>query len=195
MYQVSTTGTDWGHRITADQLEETVRARIRPIRLMIFDVDGVLTGGQIIYHDDGSEIKMFDVQDGHGIKLLQRAGIDIALITGRYCRAVGHRAVGLKIARVYQGVHHKLEAYDQLRRETGLEDREIGYMGDDLIDIPVMRRVGLAVAVPNASPHVFRYAHYITRAKGGRGACRELCELILQVQGLWEDLTARYFEA
>jgi 3-deoxy-D-manno-octulosonate 8-phosphate phosphatase (KDO 8-P phosphatase) len=181
--------------ISADRLDQAVRGRMQPIRLMIFDVDGVLTGGQIVYHDDGAEMKAFDVQDGHGIKLLQRAGIDIALITGRYCRAVEHRAAGLKITRVYQGVHHKLEAYDQLRRETGLEDREIGYMGDDLIDIPVMRRVGLAVAVPNASRHVFPYAHYTSRSQGGRGACREVCELILQVQGRWEELTARYFEA
>jgi 3-deoxy-D-manno-octulosonate 8-phosphate phosphatase (KDO 8-P phosphatase) len=186
---------DREHKNTADQLDELVRERMRTIRLMIFDVDGVLTGGQIIYHDDGSEMKVFDVQDGHGIKLLQRAGIDVALVTGRYCRAVEHRAAGLKITRVYQAVHYKLEAYSQLRRETGLEDREIGYMGDDLIDIPVMRRVGLAVAVPGASPHVFPYAHYITRAQGGRGACRELCELILQVQGQWEELTVRYFEA
>lgn len=186
---------DREHEINADPLDEVVRERMRWIRLMIFDVDGVLTGGQIIYHDDGSEMKVFDVQDGHGIKLLQRAGIEIALITGRYCRAVEHRAAGLKIARVYQGVHYKLEAYDQLRRETGLEDREIAYMGDDLIDIPVMRRVGLAVAVPDASPHVFPFAHYTTHAQGGRGACRELCELILQAQGRWEDLTARYFEA
>jgi 3-deoxy-D-manno-octulosonate 8-phosphate phosphatase (KDO 8-P phosphatase) len=192
---VKTTGVDRGHGTTTDRLEEMLLERIRPIRLMIFDVDGVLTGGQIIYNDDGAETKIFDVQDGHGIKLLQRAGIEIALITGRYCRAVEHRAKGLKIARVHQGIHRKLDAYQQLCRETGLRDEQIGYMGDDLIDIPVMRRVGLAVAVPNASPHVFPYAHYTTRAKGGRGACRELCELILQTQGRWEEVTARYFEA
>jgi 3-deoxy-D-manno-octulosonate 8-phosphate phosphatase (KDO 8-P phosphatase) len=181
--------------ITAELLDEEVRGRMLPIRLMIFDVDGVLTGGQIIYHDDGSELKVFDVQDGHGIKLLQRAGIDIALITGRTCQAVQHRATGLGITRVYQGFHHKLEAYDQIRRETGLEDRELGYLGDDLIDIPVMRRVGLAVAVPNASYHVLPYAHYVTRAPGGNGACREVCELLMQVQGQWEKQTARYFES
>ncbi len=192
---VSPAGPEWAQKITAEQLDEAVRARVQPIRLMIFDVDGVLTGGQITYLDDGSELKVFDVQDGHGIKLLQRAGIEVALVTGRYCRAVEQRAIGLKITRVYQGVHYKLEAYDQLQRETGLEARQIAYMGDDLIDIPVMRRVGLAVAVPNASPHVFPYAHYITRAKGGQGACRELCEIILQVQGRWNELTARYFDA
>jgi 3-deoxy-D-manno-octulosonate 8-phosphate phosphatase (KDO 8-P phosphatase) len=179
--------------ITMDQLDETVRVRMLPIRLVIFDVDGVLTSGQIIYQDDGSEIKVFDVQDGHGIKLLQRAGIEVALITGRFCRAVEHRAAGLKITRVYQEVHYKLEAYEKILQETGLQDHELGYVGDDLIDIPVMRRVGLAIAVPDASHHVLPYAHYVTRAAGGRGACREVCELLLQVQGRWEPLTRRYF--
>ena len=179
--------------ITLDQLDEAVRGRMLPVRLVIFDVDGVLTSGQIIYQDDGSEIKVFDVQDGHGIKLLQRAGIEVALVTGRFCRAVEQRAAGLKITRVYQEIHYKLEAYEKILRETGLQDHEIGYMGDDLIDIPVMRRVGLAIAVPNASHHVLPYAHYVTRAAGGRGACREVCELLLQVQGHWEPLTRRYF--
>lgn len=162
--------------------------------MMIFDVDGVLTDGRIIYHDDGTEIKEFDVQDGHGLKLLQRAGgVDIALLTGRYCRAVEHRAAALGINRVHQNVKRKLDAYEKIILETGLTDREIGFVGDDLIDIPVMRRVGWAVAVPNAVSHVIPYAHYVTKAGGGHGACREICELILQVQGRWESVTARYF--
>jgi 3-deoxy-D-manno-octulosonate 8-phosphate phosphatase (KDO 8-P phosphatase) len=174
-------------------IDESLRSRILPVRLMIFDVDGVLTDGRIIYHDDGSEIKVFDVQDGHGIKLLQRSGIEIALITGRYCKAVEHRANGLGIKHVYQDMHFKLEAFDKILLDTGFKDEEVGYMGDDLIDIPVMRRTGFAVAVPNASCHVFPHAHHVTRATGGRGACREVCELILQVQGNWEKLTERYF--
>jgi 3-deoxy-D-manno-octulosonate 8-phosphate phosphatase (KDO 8-P phosphatase) len=174
-------------------LDDALRARMLPIRLMIFDVDGVLTDGRIIVCDDGSEIKAFDVQDGHGIKLLQRAGIEVALLTGRSCQAVERRAAGLGITRVVQGARDKLEAYAGIVAETGLQDREIGYVGDDLIDIPVMCRVGLSIAVPNASPHVLRYAHYTTRASGGRGACREICELLLQVQGHWERLTRRYF--
>ncbi len=161
---------------------------------MIFDVDGVLTDGRVIYHDDGSEIKAFDVQDGHGIKLLQRAGLEVALITGRHCAAVDHRARGLGIRRVFQGIHVKVEAYEQILSETGLADGQVGYMGDDLIDIPVMRRVGFSVAVPNSSPHVLPYAHYVTRASGGRGACREVCELLLKVQGLWDQVTGRYFK-
>jgi len=176
-----------------DDLEASLRARILPVRLMAFDVDGVLTDGRIIYQDDGSEIKAFDVQDGHGIKLLQRAGLEVALITGRSCRAVAHRAAGLGISRVYQGAIDKLEAYARLQAETGLRDEEIGFMGDDLIDIPLLRRVGFAVAVADAVSHVFPYAHYVTRSRGGYGAAREVCELILWVQGLWEKVTGRFF--
>lgn len=179
--------------MTADALDEAVRSRIKRLKIMIFDVDGVLTDGRIVYLDDGSEIKVFDVQDGHGIKLLQRAGFEVALLSGRYCRAVEQRAKGLGITRVYQGEKVKVDAYESILRETGLNDEEVGFVGDDLIDIPVMRRVGFAVAVPNASVHVLPYAHYVTRAAGGRGACREICELILQVQGLWDTVTLRYF--
>jgi len=175
-------------------MDKELRRRILPLRMMIFDVDGVLTDGRIIYHDDGSEIKEFDVQDGHGLKLLQRAGgVDIALLTGRYCRAVEHRAAALGISRVHQNVKRKLDAYEKILSETGLTDEEIGFAGDDLIDIPVMRRVGWAVAVANAVSHVMPYAHYVTKAGGGHGACREICELILQVQGRWESVTTRYF--
>ena len=174
-------------------MDEALRSRIIPVRLMIFDVDGVLTDGRIIYQDDGSEIKSFDVQDGHGIKLLQRSGIEVALVTGRFSRVVEHRARDLGIKRVYQNMHRKLEAYEKILVDTGLKDEEVGYMGDDLIDVPVMRCVGFAVAVPNAACHVMPYAHYVTRARGGRGACREICEMILQVQGRWEEVTERYF--
>ncbi|HOV87686.1 MAG TPA: HAD-IIIA family hydrolase [Syntrophobacteraceae bacterium] len=173
--------------------DEPIRARILPLRMMIFDVDGVLTDGRIIYLDDGRELKAFDVQDGHGIKLLQRAGIEVALISGRFSGAVEHRARGLGITRVYQDAKVKLEVYERLLSETDLRDEEVGFMGDDLIDIPVMRRVGFSVAVAGAVSHVFPYAHYVTKAAGGRGACREVCELILQVQNRWESVTQRYF--
>ncbi len=169
-----------------------LKQRILPVRMMIFDVDGVLTDGRVIYMDDGAEIKEFDAQDGHGIKLLQRAGIEVALISGRACRAVEHRALGLGIARVYQGARVKLEPYEQLLADTGLKEHQTGYMGDDLIDIPVMRRAGFAVAVPNGAHHIFPYAHYITRAGGGRGAVREVCEMILQVQGVWGSVMEHY---
>jgi 3-deoxy-D-manno-octulosonate 8-phosphate phosphatase (KDO 8-P phosphatase) len=176
-----------------DAVPGDLKNRILPVRLMIFDVDGVLTDGRVIYMDDGSEIKEFDAQDGHGIKLLQRAGIEVALISGRACRAVEHRALGLGISRVYLGAKAKIEPYEQILADTGLKEDETGFMGDDLIDIPVMRRAGFSVAVPNGAPHIFPYAHYITTASGGRGAAREVCEMILQVQGLWESITERYF--
>lgn len=175
------------------EMDPNIQRRVAALRLMIFDVDGVLTDGRVIYLDNGSEVKEFDVKDGHGIKLMQRAGIDIALITGRFCKAVQHRADGLGITRVYQGIHRKIEAYETILKETGLADAEVGYMGDDLIDIPVMRRAGFAVAVPEASSWVLPYAHYVTQAAGGRGAAREVCELILQGKGLWESVTTRYF--
>lgn len=174
-------------------LDSELRDRISRVRLMIFDVDGVLTDGQVIYLDNGSEMKIFNAQDGHGIKLLQRAGVEVALISGRACPAVEHRAANLGIGRVYQGIKMKVEAYLQLLADTGFTEQETGYMGDDLIDIPVMRRAGFAVAVPNAVPHVLPYAHYVTKASGGRGAAREVCDLILQAQDLWETVTTRYF--
>lgn len=178
----------------AQTLNDSLRARIIPLRMMIFDVDGVLTDGRIIYHDDGSETKQFDVHDGHGIRLLQRSGrVEVAFLTGRFCRAVAHRAAALGITRIYQNVKRKLDAYQEILAETGLQDHEVGFAGDDLIDIPVMRRVGWAVAVPNAVSHVLPYAHYITSAPGGYGAGREVCELIMQVQDTWQAVTARYF--
>jgi 3-deoxy-D-manno-octulosonate 8-phosphate phosphatase (KDO 8-P phosphatase) len=176
-----------------ENLSNELKRRIAPLRLMIFDVDGVLTDGRVTYLDNGLEMKEFDVQDGHGIKLLQRAGIEVALISGRACSAVEHRAAGLGINRVYQGIKVKLEAYELLLSETGLEEHETGFMGDDLIDIPVLRRAGFSVAVPNAVSHVFPYAHYVTSASGGRGAAREVCEMILKGKGLWESVTQRYF--
>lgn len=169
--------------------------RIRRIRLMLFDVDGVLTDGKIIYLDNGVEMKMFDVQDGHGMKLLMRSGIEVGLITGRYCKTVERRAEEIGIRYVYQNAKVKMEALEQILSATGFSEEEVGYMGDDLIDIPVMRRVGWAVTVPNANFHVFPYAHHITQKSGGNGACREVCEILLKAKNLWFKVTERYFES
>ncbi len=174
-------------------LNHDLQQRFSNLKLMIFDVDGVLTDGTIFYHDDGSETKTFDVKDGHGIKLLLRAGLDAALITGRHSEVVRHRADDLGIELLYQGIHNKIEALEDIIMRTGLKEIDLGYLGDDLIDIPVMRRVGLAAEVADASPHILPYAHYVTRARGGRGACREVCELILQAQNRWDSVTRRYF--
>lgn len=179
--------------MTARDIDDALRSRILPVRLMIFDVDGVLTDGRVIYQDNGSEIKEFNAQDGHGIKLLQRCGIQVAFLSGRACAAVEARARGLGVSIVHQGAKFKVEAFEQILAQTGLREHQAGYMGDDLIDIPVMRRAGFSVAVPNAAPQVPRYAHYVTAASGGRGAAREVCDMILQVQGLWDEVTERYF--
>lgn len=175
-------------------VHEAIRERILAVRMVIFDVDGVLTDGGITIHDDGSESKTFDVKDGHGMKLLQRAGLDIALLSGRSCACVEHRAKGLGIEHVYQGFHRKLDAYEAIKASTGLEDHQIAYVGDDLIDIPVMRRVGFAACVRDAVEHVKPFAQYVTQREGGKGAAREICELILKVQGLWHGVTDRYFQ-
>ncbi len=167
--------------------------RIKKLKLMIFDVDGVLTDGRIIYTDTGVEIKAFDVQDGHGMKLLVRAGFDLGIITGRYSRATEIRAEEIGIKYVHQNAKNKLLAYEEILRESGYTDEQVGYMGDDLIDIPVMQRVGWSVTVPNANNHVFPFAHYVTQRSGGSGACREVCEIILKLQGLWHNVTSRYF--
>ncbi len=168
--------------------------RVRKVRLMVFDVDGVLTDGSLIYLDSGIEGKVFDVQDGHGLKLLLRAGIEGGIISGRFSSATQRRAEELGLRYIYQNAKRKLDAYEDLLLRSGLSDEAVGYVGDDLVDIPLMRRVGWAVAVPNADPSVLPYAHYITRRPGGHGACREVCEIILKVQGQWEEVTRRYFD-
>lgn len=177
---------------TEPELNARQQERIAAVRMMIFDVDGVLTDGRIVYQDGGAELKAFDVKDGHGIKLLLRSGLDAAIITGRYSQVVEHRAADLGIEKVYQKIHHKVDALENIIKQTGLKEYQLGFMADDLIDVPVMQRVGFAVAVADASPHILPFAHYVTKARGGRGACREVCELILRQQGRWSMVTEHY---
>ena len=162
------------------------------IKLVIFDVDGVLTDGSIILDSAGNEQKNFNVQDGTGIKYLQRAGIKVAFLTGRQSPVVAFRAHELGVDDVCQGAKDKLAPYAKLLDKHGLHDAEVCYVGDDLPDVPVMRRVGLPVAVADARPEVIELAQYTTRAAGGRGAAREVAEKILKDQGLWESIIARY---
>ena len=166
--------------------------RIEPIEVVIFDVDGVLTDGSIVYDNEGRELKFFNVRDGHGIKLLKRAGIECAIMTSRSSSIVERRATELGIDMVIQGAKDKLAAYREFKGATGYEDNRIAYMGDDLVDLPVMRRVGLAVAVADAVEEVKEVAHYTTTCCGGRGAARELAELLLKRKGLWQGLMERY---
>ncbi len=156
------------------------------------DVDGVLTDGKAFCAGNGFEGVFFNVHDGTGITYLHRSGLRTAVITGREVGAVRERAQTLGIAEVITGAKVKLEAYEALRERAGLHDDEIAYVGDDLPDIPVMRRVGLAVAVPNAAPEVLEIADLVTHRAGGEGAVRELAEFILKAQGKWKDILGRY---
>jgi len=173
-------------------IDPDARERAEKIKLIIFDVDGVLTDGSIIVHADGTESKVFNVRDGHGIKLAMRAGITIAVITGRTSKAVEHRARELGIEHLFQGKLEKSGVVGKLLDRLSLSPEDAAYLGDDLIDIPAMRMVGLAAAVADAADEAKRYAHIITDLPGGRGAAREVCEFILQSQDVWESSIERY---
>ena len=167
-------------------------SRLKRVKLVVLDVDGVLTDGTFGVTDSGSEIKFFHAHDGAGIKYLQRADIRVALLSGRSARAVTHRAKELRIRYVFQGYKYKLEGIEKLVYRAGVTLDQVCFVGDDLPDIPVMNRVGLAVAVANARPEALKIAHYVTRVGGGRGAVREVCEKILKAQGKWDKMIARY---
>lgn len=171
---------------------EDAYSRARRIRLAVFDVDGVLTDGRLYYSDSGAEIKAFDVRDGHGLKMLEASGVRLAIITSRSSRAVELRAQNLGIQRLFQGVADKLAAFEALLAREGLEMTEASYMGDDLVDLAVLMRCGLAVAVPEAAQAVLDQAHYVTRAPGGGGAVREFCEMVMRAQGTFDSQLDRY---
>jgi 3-deoxy-D-manno-octulosonate 8-phosphate phosphatase (KDO 8-P phosphatase) len=166
--------------------------KAKDIKLLILDVDGVLTDGRIVIDDRGVETKCFDVRDGHGIKLLKRADIEVIFITGRESEVVSHRARELGIDTVYQNIHDKLEVYQAILDEKGFKDGDIGFVGDDLIDLPVLKRVGFSAVVADGIEELKPYADYVSRNKGGRGAVREIAELILKAQGKWAMLMERY---
>jgi len=166
--------------------------RAAQIRLVIFDVDGVLTDGRLYLADDGNEFKAFHSRDGHGMKMLQSQGVAVAIISGRRSLAVERRMADLGIDYVYMGVQDKLVAFQDLLQRQGLDPAQVAYVGDDVIDLPVMSRVGLAIAVQDADPFVKRHAHWQTPSPGGRGAVREVCELLLEALGRLEQERARF---
>jgi 3-deoxy-D-manno-octulosonate 8-phosphate phosphatase (KDO 8-P phosphatase) len=167
--------------------------RLADIRLLLMDVDGVMTDGRIIFDSNGIESKFFNVKDGHGIKMVQRSGIEVGIISGRESQVVRNRAEELGISLVYLKAYDKLIPFQEILSKTGLVDRQVAYIGDDVIDIPILRRVGFAAAPADAIADVFPYVHFITRNGGGWGAVREVCDLLLKSQKTWEGLTARYF--
>jgi 3-deoxy-D-manno-octulosonate 8-phosphate phosphatase (KDO 8-P phosphatase) len=166
--------------------------RAARVRLMIFDVDGVLTDGSLHYGADGEAFKTFNVQDGLGIKLLQEAGIQTAIISARRSPQVTARAKDLGIDHVHQGGHDKLTPFNALLAQLGLTADQVGFIGDDVVDLPILSRVGFAVAVPNGRQEVLSRAHYVTQQHGGRGAVREVCEFVLRAQGLYDKIMAQF---
>jgi 3-deoxy-D-manno-octulosonate 8-phosphate phosphatase (KDO 8-P phosphatase) len=165
------------------------------VKMLLLDVDGVMTDGGIIIDDKGQELKVFHVRDGHGIKLLLRNGINVGIITGRTSAVVKKRAEELGIKDVYQGCHDKVMAYEKIKESHKLKDEEIGFIGDDIVDIPLLKRVGFPVAVADATEETKAVAIYVTETRGGRGAVREVAEFILKAKGLWKRVIDEYMEA
>ncbi len=166
--------------------------RAKHIRLIAFDVDGIMTDGGLYLSDSGEEFKRFNSLDGHGLKMLRASGVEPAIITGRTSRCVELRARNLGITHLYQGVENKLEAMHDLLGKLGLEFDVAAFMGDDVVDLPVMRRASLAITVPEAPQVVRSHSHYVTQRQGGYGAVREVCELLMSAQGTLDAQLAPY---
>ena len=175
-------------------MTQDASSRAAAIRLMVFDVDGVMTDGRLYLSNSGEEMKAFHILDGQGVKMLRESGVDIALLTARQSQIVARRAAELGIVRVCQGVSDKRTAFDTLLAESRLERKKGGYAGDDLIDLPVLTCCGFAASVPHAPQAVRSRAHYITSAGGGRGAVREICEFVMRSQGTLEHAIAAFLD-
>ena len=169
-----------------------VSSKLKKIKLLLLDVDGVLTDGGIIYNDNGTETKVFNVKDGLGIKLLMDAGIHLGIVTGRRSNALYSRCKDLGINIIYDGVDNKIDVLDALLDQTGVSVEEVAFIGDDLPDLALMKIIGLSIAVGDAQKTILDNADMVTSAKGGYGAVREACEAILKAKGLWENILERF---
>ena len=174
------------------RMKKEIQEKLKGVKMLILDVDGVMTDGRIIMDDEGHQLKNFNVRDGHGLKIIQRYGIKIAILTGRKSEVVNHRAHDLEIKEVYQGALNKKEVFQKILLKHNLEASAVAFMGDDIIDIPVLRQVGFSAAVADAVDVVKKNVDYVTKHKGGHGAVRELCEMILQAQGKWPEIAEKY---
>lgn len=174
-------------------MTQDIEKQLKNVKLLAMDVDGVLTTGDAIYGSDGFEAVAFNVRDGASIKWLQRYGLTTAIITGRTVQAVRERAEDLGISHIYQGAKVKIEAYAKLKADTGMTDEDICYIGDDLTDIPVLRHAGMAATVANAPQEVKNVADLVTDVPSGKGAVRQLAEMLLKTQGHWAKLMERYY--
>ncbi|HYP26396.1 MAG TPA: HAD hydrolase family protein [Blastocatellia bacterium] len=173
-------------------LTEEILERARRIKMLVLDCDGVLTDGRLILLPDGEETKAFDIKDGHAMRMAPRVGLRISIISGNKSFAVRDRARNLEVAHLYEGAWVKLGPYEEILSAENLKDEEACYVGDDVVDIPVLRRAGLAIAVADAVEEVKQFSHLVTKRKGGRGAVREVIEMILKAQGRWDEALARY---
>ena len=167
--------------------------RAQKVKLLLLDVDGVMTDGRIIYDNYNDEIKNFNVNDGLGIVLLKRAGLKCAIVTAQSSPAVKRRAKALGIDRIYQGYHFKIKALEKIKNDFRVNEEDICYIGDDIVDIPILKRAGFAVCVTNAMEDVKKSCHYVTEQAGGYGAVREVCEILLKAQNKWDYVTRSYF--
>lgn len=173
-------------------ISKELQQRFEKIKLLVLDVDGVMTDGGLTIGDDGQEYKTFHSHDGLGMKLLKASGVNIAIITGRTSNVVKKRAESTGVAHFYQGADDKLAAFNDLLEKSGLHADQCGFMGDDVVDLPPMLKSGLAIAVPDSPALLLEHAHYVTKKSGGRGAVREVCELIMQAQGTFESQMAQF---
>jgi 3-deoxy-D-manno-octulosonate 8-phosphate phosphatase (KDO 8-P phosphatase) len=179
--------------MSAPLLRNDAGEKAKKVRLFLVDVDGVLTDGGIVYDGDGREIKRFHVRDGHGIKMLQRAGVEVGIITGRTSEVVAVRARELGISLVRQGAWDKVDAWREILAEKGFLPAETAYVGDDIVDVPLMRQVGFSAAVADAESYVLEAADFVSTRPGGHGAVREIIEFVLRSSGAWERIASKYF--
>lgn len=175
-----------------DPQRQRALAKAAPIKLLLLDVDGVLTDGNLIYSGEAAESKSFNTQDGFGLRLLREAGIDVGIITARQSAVVARRAEELKMNYIYQGMGNKNEAFKKIRRTSGLKPFEIAYMGDDWLDLVLLQQVGCAIAPANGVREVREVAHFVTERPGGHGAVRDACDLILEAQNKVSELLQKY---
>ncbi|MDD5460805.1 MAG: 3-deoxy-manno-octulosonate-8-phosphatase KdsC [Methylococcales bacterium] len=173
---------------------QAIVEKAKKLKLLILDVDGVLTDGKLFFDNQGNEYKSFHARDGHGIKLLRQTGVEVAVISGRKSSSVALRMKSLGIEYVYQGHENKRAAFDELIQKTGIRPEQAAHMGDDLMDLPIMMKVGLAIAVNDANFAVRQHAHWCTTLSGGQGAVREVCDLIMQAQGNFDDIVNLYLK-
>ncbi len=178
--------------MTIKTFNSELLTRFKNIKLLVLDVDGVMTNGGLTIGDDGQEYKTFHSHDGLGMKLLKATGVEMAIITGRTSNVVKKRAESTGVAHFYQGAEDKLVAFNDLVAKSGLQADQCAFMGDDVVDLPPMLKCGLALAVPDSPALVLKHAHYITAKAGGHGAVREICELIMQAQGTFDGQMAQF---